>query len=100
MDWTRCPEFTVNFRVATNQAIFAQVKIVLHADVAGFPVRVVDAVSQYHLSFIASISACYFLIISPIRSPADEKGETSGGRFKFGTDSEDNPDLYIFNGLL
>ena len=77
MDWTRCPEFAINFRIATNKTIFTHVNIVLHADIAGFPVRVIYAVSQSNLSLFPS----HFL---PVQVE---------------TDSEDNPDLNIFNGL-
>jgi hypothetical protein len=50
MDWTRCPEFAVNFRIATNKTFLAHVYIVLHTGIAGFPVRVIYAVSQSHIS--------------------------------------------------
>ena len=46
MDWTRCPEFAVNFWIAANETIFTHVNIVLHADIAGFPFRVIYTASQ------------------------------------------------------
>jgi len=41
MDWTSCPEFAVNLRIAANKTMLTHVNIVFHADIAGFPVGVI-----------------------------------------------------------
>jgi hypothetical protein len=56
VDWTGCPEFAVNFRIAAIQAFFAQVDVVLHAGIAGFLVGVLHAVTQILISFVAGPS--------------------------------------------
>ena len=68
MNWTRGAEFAVNFRIVTNQASFTQIAAVLHAKVAGFAVRVIDAVSQYYLSLFPSFM---FSGMSLVCVPAD-----------------------------
>ena len=45
-DGTRGSELAVQLRIAALQALFAQVDIMLHAQVAGFTVGVVDAFSH------------------------------------------------------
>jgi len=46
MDSAGCSEFAINFGIAACEAFFAHVDIVLHAGIAGFCVRMIQAVFQ------------------------------------------------------
>jgi len=65
MDCTGCPEFTVNFRIAAIKTFCAHVNIVLQAGIAGFPVRMIQAVSQV-LDSNSSISEYRIRAVSKI----------------------------------
>ena len=41
------PEFAIDIRISTLKTLLAKINIVFHADITGFPVRMIDTVAHF-----------------------------------------------------